>query len=28
LERAGARWIAEDLRALPELLARIDAGSA
>jgi phosphoglycolate phosphatase len=28
LERAGARWIAADLRALPELLARIDAGSA
>lgn len=26
LEVAGARWIAEDLRALPELLGRIDAG--
>lgn len=25
LEQAGARWLAEDLRALPELLARIDA---
>lgn len=26
LERAGARWIVEDLPALPELLGRIDAG--
>jgi phosphoglycolate phosphatase len=25
---AGARWIAEDLRALPELALRIDAGLA
>lgn len=25
---AGARWIAEDLRALPGLLARVDAGEA
>jgi phosphoglycolate phosphatase len=26
LEQAGARWIAEDLRALPELLTRVDSG--
>jgi phosphoglycolate phosphatase len=28
LEAAGARWIVDDLRALPELTARIDAGEA
>lgn len=26
LERAGARWICEDLRGLPELVRGIDAG--